>query len=150
MTKAYRYRFDQVMVIKEQEKNESEMAYKESVSIFEVIATQLYDALKKKENLLIFQQQKLVDGLSVLEMHNYAGFIDSLEKKIAELQTKVIQARSKMDWFEQKLIEISLEYKKYEKMKEKDLEVYLKEEDRLELIQLDEISQIAFYNKEAR
>lgn len=150
MSETYNYRFNQVMIIKEQEKNESEMVYKESVGIFEKIATQLYESLKKKEDLLVFQQEKLKGGLSVLEMHNYAGFIDSLEKIIAELQNKVIQARSKMEWLEQKLIEVSLEYKKYEKMKEKDLEAHYKEVDRLEIIQLDEISQIAFNNKEAR
>lgn len=150
MAKAYQYRFTPVMIIKEQEKSEAEMAYKESVNDFEKIATELYESLKKKEDLLIYQQEKMVSGLSISEMHNYANFIDSMEKKIAELQNKVIQARSKMEWHERKLLELSLEYKKYEKMKERDYEAYLKEEDRLEMIQLDEISQISFYNKEAR
>ncbi|MBQ0139897.1 MAG: flagellar export protein FliJ [Kurthia sp.] len=150
MSKRYEYRFTPVMVIKEQEKSEAEMAYKQSVSVFEKVATALYDALKKKEDLLEFQQQKMQSGLSIVEMHNYANFLVSMEKKIAELQNKVMQARSKMDWFENKLIEVSLEYKKYEKMKERDFETFLKEEDRLEMIQLDEISQISFYNKEAR
>lgn len=150
MAKVYQYRFTPVMVIKEQEKAESEMAYKESVSEFEKIATELYESLKKKEDLLNFQQEKMTTGLSILEMHNYANFIDSMEKKIAELQNKVIQARSKMEWHESKLLELSLEYKKYEKMKERDYEAHLKEEDRLEMIQLDEISQISFYNKEVR
>lgn len=150
MAKAYQYRFTPVMIIKEQEKNEAEMAYKEAVSVFEEVATALYDALKKKENLIDYQQEKLRVGLSILEMHSNANFITGIEKKINELQNKVIQARSKMDWFEQRLIEISLEYKKYEKMKERDYESYVQEEDRLEMIQLDEISQISFYNKEAR
>lgn len=147
MANAYQYRFSQVMDIKEQEKNEAEMAYKESVTSFEEIATHMYDALKKKEDLLAFQQEKMQSGLSILEMHNYANFIDSMEKKIADLQEKVIQARSKMQWFEEKFLEVSLEFKKYEKMQERDYEAYQKEEDRLEMIQLDEISQIAFYNK---
>lgn len=150
MAKAYQYRFTPVMIIKEQEKAEAEMAYKEAVNSFEIVATALYESLKKKEDLLNFQQKKMTTGLSILEMHNYANFIDSMEKKIAELQNKVIQARSKMEWHENKLLELSLEYKKYEKMKERDYEAYLKEEDRLEMIQLDEISQISFYNKEVR
>lgn len=148
MANAYQYRFSQVMDIKEQEKSEAEMAYKESVSLFENVATEMYEALKKKESLIDFQQQKMQEGLSILEMHNYANFIDSIEKKITDLQHKVIQARSKMEWFEEKLLEVSLEFKKYEKMQERDYEAHLKEEDRLEMIQLDEISQIAFYNKE--
>lgn len=150
MAKAYSYRFTQVLSIKEQEKSEAELAYKESVSDFEKIATELYGALKKKEDSLDFQQQKMTSGLSILDMNNYANFISSIEKKIAELQNKVIQARSKMEWFEGKLLEISLECKKYEKMKEKDFERYQQEENRLETIELDEISQISFYNKEVR
>lgn len=150
MPNIYQYRFTPVMIIKEQEKSEAEMAYKEAVSVFEKVATELYDALKKKENLLDFQQQKMQSGLNIVEMHNYANFIVSMEKKIAELQNKVIQARSKMEWFENKLLEISLEYKKYEKMKERDYETFLREENRLEMIQLDEMSQISFYNKEVR
>lgn len=150
MANAYQYRFTPVMVVKEQEKNESEMAYKEAVSEFEKVATQLYESLKKKEDLLNFQQGKMEIGLSIQEMHNYANFIDGMEKKIAELQNKVIQARSKMTWHENKLLEVSLEYKKYEKMKDRDYESFLKEEDRLEMIQLDEISQISFYNREVR
>ncbi|VEI04704.1 flagellar export protein FliJ [Kurthia zopfii] len=150
MGSVFHYRFDQVMTIKEQEKNESEMAYKESVSDFEKIATDLFEALKKKEDLIIFQQERMSTGLSILEMHNYVNFIDSIEKKIAELQQKVIQARSKMEWFEAKLLEISLECKKYEKMKEKEQTLFNLEQDRIEVIQLDEMSQIAFYNKEVR
>lgn len=45
----YTYRFEKILVVREQEKNESEMAFKESVQVFEEIATKLYDLLKKKK-----------------------------------------------------------------------------------------------------
>ncbi|HBJ02099.1 MAG TPA: flagellar biosynthesis chaperone FliJ, partial [Lysinibacillus sp.] len=48
---SYVYRFENVLTIREQEKNETEMAYKESVRSFEEVATKLYDLLKKKEDL---------------------------------------------------------------------------------------------------
>lgn len=84
------------------------MAYKESVRSFEEIATKLYDLLKKKEDLIAFQQERLMVGSSIDEIHHYSRFIDSLEKTITDVQQKVIQARAKMNWHEEKLLEKKL------------------------------------------
>lgn len=150
MSSTYKYRFGNILVIREQEKKESEMAYKEAVRNFEEIATKLYDLLKKKEDLLSFQQERLSIGASIDEIHHYARFIDSLEKTIADVQQKVIQARAKMNWHESKLLEKNLEVRKFEKMREKDFEAYQKEQIRLETIQLDELSSLAYNKREIR
>ncbi|KOY82679.1 flagellar export protein FliJ [Lysinibacillus sp. FSL H8-0500] len=142
----YMYRFEKVLTIREQEKNETEMAYKESVRSFEEIAEKLYELLKKKENLMIFQQERLTVGSSIDEIHHYSRFIDSLEKTIIDVQQKVIQARAKMNWHEEKLLEKNLEVRKFEKMKEKDFKLFQQEQDRIESLFLDEIS-LQTYNK---
>lgn len=129
---SYVYRFEKVLTIREQEKNETEMAYKESVRSFEEVATKLYDLLKKKEDLIAFQQDRLTVGSSIDEIHHYARFIDSLEKTIADVQQKVIQARAKMNWHEDKLLEKNLEVRKFEKMREKDFKLFKQEQDRIE------------------
>lgn len=146
----YKYRFDSIIVVKEQEKNEVEMAYKKAVQDFEAVAQNLYDSLKRKEDLISYQEQQMKIGMSIQEMHSNAQFLDSMEKAIVDIQNKVIQARSKMEWFEEKLLEQTLECRKYEKMREKDYELFKLEENRLEMLQLDELSQIAYYNKEIR
>ena len=79
-----------------------------SVEAFETVATELYELLKKKEETLEEQQERMQDGFSIDEIHHYARFIGSLEKKIAEVQQKVMQARSKMNWYEDKLLERTL------------------------------------------
>ena len=146
----YKYRFDQVMIVKQQEKDQTEIAYKDAKKSFEDIATRLYNLLKKKEDLINFQEKKLAKGATINEIHHYSSFLNSVEKSIDETQQKVIQARSKMEWHKDKLIEKSLECRKYEKMKEKDYQTYHKEQERLEMIELDELSSIAYYNKEIR
>lgn len=146
----YTYRFEQILKIREQEKSESEIAFKESIRQFEEVATKLYDLLKKKEDLLAYQQQRLNIGASIDEISHYARFIDSMEKTIEDVQKKVVQARAKMNWHEQKLLEKNLEVRKYEKMKEKDVELFKKEQNRLEIIQLDELSCQAYNKKEIR
>lgn len=146
--KAYRYRFENVLTFREQEKNEIEVEYKNAVEEFKVVATQMYDLLKRKEEVLNDQQDKMTTGFSINEFHHYAKFIDGLEKKIAQLQKQVIQARSKMNWYENKLFDKTLEVKKFEKMKEKDRDVYRNEKEQLESIRLDELTTIRFRGKE--
>ena len=146
----YQYRFEKVLTIREQEKAETEIAYKESVRSFEEVANKLYELLKKKENLTEFRQERLAIGSSIEEIHQYARFMDSLEKTIADLQQKVIQARAKMNWHEQKLLEKNLEVRKFEKMRDKDFKAYQQEQDRVESIFLDEISSLTYHKKEIR
>lgn len=146
----YKYRFDQIMIVKEQEKNQTEIAYKEAVQSFESIATKLYNLLKKKEELIDFQEKKLSEGSTINQIHHFTRFLDSIEKTINDTQQKVIHARAEMEWHEDKLLEKTIEFRKYEKMKEKDYKAYKKEQNRLEIIQLDELSSIAYYNNEIR
>ena len=146
--KPYQYRFEKVMTFKEQEKNETESAYKESIESFETIATQLYDLLKKKENVMEQQTEKMSIGFAVNEIHDYARFIESLEAKISSVQQQVITARGKMNWYEEQLLDKTIEVKKYEKMREKDREVYKDEMERKESEQLDELSTLRFRKNE--
>ena len=90
----------------------------------------------------------MANGFSIDEIHHYARFIDSLEKKIAEVQQKVMQARSKMNWYEDKLLERTLEVRKFEKMKEKDREQHRVETEYKEAQRLDELSTMTFRGRE--
>lgn len=148
--KPYNYRFDKVLTFREQEKTETEVEFKGAVEAFETVANKLYDLLKKKEDILVAQQIKMTVGFSVNEIHHYSRFIGSLEKRIAEMQQQVIQARSKMNWYENKLLEKTLEVRKFEKMKEKDREHHRAEMEQLEAIQLDELSTLKFRRRENR
>lgn len=142
--KPYNYRFESVLTFRELEKEETESAYKSSIEAFEIVATELFDLLKKKETTLSSQQEQMKNGFSVDKIHHFARFINSLETKIAEVQQKVIQARSKMNWFEEKLLERTLEVRKFEKMKEKDQDEHRVEMEHEEAKRLDELSTLTF------
>ena len=105
---AYQYKFAKVLTVREQEKSETEIAYKESVHSFEQVATELYNLLKKREDTLDTQNGLLSNGLSIDGIHHYSNFLDSLQKRIEVVQKEVIQARTKMNWYEEKLLEKSL------------------------------------------
>jgi len=145
---AYTFRFDQLLSIRGQEKSELEITYKESVRSFEEAATTLYELLKKKESTIAEQEQQMQTGFSIVEIHRYASFITGLEKSIDLYQQKVAAARTKMKWNEERLLEKSIEVKKYEKMKEKDQKLFQDEQIRLEAIRLDEMNSVRFQSKE--
>ena len=146
----YTYRFEKILTIREQEKQEIEIAYKESVRAFEEVATKLYETLKKKEDLISYQNEKLSIGATIDEIHHFSTFISSLEKTITDLQTKVMQARTKMNWYEQKMLEKNIEVRKFEKMKEKDYQMFKEEQERSEMLYLDELSSLMYNKKEIR
>ncbi|MDN4494244.1 flagellar export protein FliJ [Ureibacillus aquaedulcis] len=146
----YTYRFEKILTIREQEKQQTEQAYKESVRSFEEVATKLYDLLKKKEDLITYQNDRLTVGSSINQIHHFATFIDSLERTISEVQQKVVQARAKMNWHEQKLLEKNLEIRKFEKIREKDFATFKNEQDRVEMLYLDELSSLMYTKKEVR
>ena len=82
------------------------------------------------------------------EIHHHTDYLKYLEKEIAKVQQEVLKARAKMDWYEDKLLEDTIELKKYEKVKEKDYKQYQEEQKHYEAAQLDEISTIQFSRKE--
>lgn len=146
--KGYRYRFENVLSVREMEKSETEIEYQTATTDFERVATELYDLLRKKEQTIEEQQTHMMKGATIIDINHYMHFIDSLEKKIEKVQQEVIRARSKMQWLEQKLLERTLEVRKFEKMKEKDREKFKKEAEQIEAKQLDELSMTTFLGKE--
>ncbi|OLN22788.1 flagellar export protein FliJ [Domibacillus antri] len=146
----YQYKFDKIMQLREREKDESENTFREAVGQFEKEAEKLYDLLKKKEDLIDVQEQKMKTGFSVLDIQHYQQFIGNLEKIIDQQQQIVITARGRMQWCEQQLKEKNIEVKKYGKIRTKDLALYQKWENDEEAKRMDELSSIQFMNRKIR
>ncbi|MFJ5622112.1 flagellar export protein FliJ [Peribacillus loiseleuriae] len=143
----YQYKFDKILTIKENEKNDVLVKYNETIKKFEEVAEKLYKLLKKKEDLLQFQQEKLTQGLTVQEIRHNQQFMDNLENIIMHNQKEVIQARQAMNMQQSKLMEKNIEVKKYEKIKEKDFQKFLEEIKEADNKNMDEISIRQFHSK---
>ena len=143
----YRYKFEKILTIKEKEKSDARAKYNEAQKSFEQVAEKLYNLLKKKEELIDFQQIKLSRGLSVQEIRHNQLFMGNLEKSIEQCQKEVMQARYKMNLQQDRLKEKNIEVKKYEKIKEKDFQKYLEVVKVAENKQMDEISIQQFLSK---
>lgn len=146
----YTYRFDKILDVKENEKDQARMQFEKSKNEFEKAATHLYELLKNKEDLIGMQEKKLQEGLSVADFKQYQYYIENLEKSIAVWQLKVIEARNKMNIRENHLKNANIEVRKYEKMKEKDYINHMNEEKQIEMINMDEISIQTYMNRVRR
>ncbi len=139
--------FQKLVKIKETEKNQILSDYQHSVNEFEMVAEKLYASLKKKEDLLSSQQQKLAIGLSVFEMRHQQSFISNLEQTISYYQQLVIKARNKMQLMQSKLQEKNIEVKKYEILHEKRYRDFLQTIQVMENKFMDEISIQQYINR---
>ena len=146
----YQYKFEKILSIKEKEKTDALAKYNAALKKFEEVAEKLYKLLKKKEELLEFQQEKLRNGLSVQDIRHHQLFMDNLEKLLSLCQQEVIEARYKMNTQRDLLMERNIEVKKYEKMKENDFLEFLDVMKEAENKEMDEISIRQFLSKGVR
>ncbi|WP_144550229.1 flagellar export protein FliJ [Peribacillus simplex] len=146
----YQYKFEKMLTIKEKEKTDALAKYNAALKNFEEVAEKLYKLLKKKEELLEFQQEKLRNGLSVQEIRHHQLFMDNLEKLLSHCQQEVIEARYKMNNQRDILMERNIEVKKYEKLKENGFLKFLDVIKEAENKQMDEISIRQFLSKGVR
>jgi len=143
----YQFKFQKVLTIKEQEKEEAKLKFEQSLNTFENEATKLYHLLKKKEELEEIQRNELQTGISVQMIRHHQYFLANLMKQIQLQQEKVMKARMKMQYEEQKLLDKNIEVKKFEKMKEKDFANFNYEMDKLESKWLDELTMLQLANR---
>ncbi|PQD95865.1 flagellar export protein FliJ [Pradoshia eiseniae] len=136
----YQYKFEKIMSLREKEKTESQTKYNLAVKEFETEAEKLYRMLKKKEELLDEQAERLRQGLSVQQVRHNLSFLENHEQLIQHYQRRVIETRNKMNFYHQILVEKNMEVKKYEKMKEKDVQAFMEQVNQMENRQMDEIS----------
>jgi flagellar FliJ protein len=143
----FQYRFDKILQIKEKEKVESLAIYQLAVRKFEEAAEKLYELLKRKEDLEDFQSSRLEGGLPIQEIRHHQQFILNLQKSIEYYQKMVHNARARMNFQQEKLMEMNIEVKKYEKVKQKDLRLYTEGLKHTEGRQMDDISIQQYMNR---
>ncbi|MCM3160502.1 flagellar export protein FliJ [Metabacillus litoralis] len=134
------FRFQKIMDVKENEKEQSLAEYNQSVNDFEDVANKLYDSLKQKEVLEETTLARLNSGMSVQEIRHYQQFVSNIEKTITHYQKLVQLTRNRMNEKQIKLMQKNIEVKKYEKLKEKQLEQYILATKHSENKQMDDLS----------
>ncbi|OLS37475.1 flagellar export protein FliJ [Alkalihalophilus pseudofirmus] len=137
---SFDFALQKVMNVKEQEQKNSQNQYTEAMNQFEQVATELYDLLKKKEDLEQAGREKVTKGISIHELQSSQSQILRLQQAINETQHTTQLARERMNRKQQDMVRHSIEFKKYEKMKQVKQEQFKEEQRRFENAQMDDIA----------
>jgi flagellar protein FliJ len=145
----FQYKFEKLLSLKTSEKDKAMADYQKALEEFEQVAEKLYEYLKKKEDLEHLQSEQLRKGLSIQEIQYQQQMITNLEKTIMHYQKLVMQARERMNYFKNKLLEKNIEVKKFEKLKENSLQHFFTIYQTFENKLMDEISIQQYMHRES-
>jgi flagellar FliJ protein len=144
---SFQFTLEKVMQFREREKNSTQAQYQEAVDQFELVATQLYELLKRKEELEKHAREQVSTGTSIYDLQQNQMKVLRLQHEIQVKQRATQDARERMNKKQEDFILKSIELKKYEKVKQIKHEKYKEEETRVELLQMDEMSIRLFANR---
>lgn len=135
-----RFRFNKILAIKDNEKDQMLMEYNEALHNYESELEGLYHYLKQKEDLEQNGRDMLRRGLSIHHIQQQQQWMKNLEKVIIHHQTKVLRAKAIMQQKQSILQDKNIEVKKYQKLKEQHLHTFLYQMNEDERKIMDEIS----------
>ncbi|KZE65871.1 hypothetical protein AWM68_05695 [Fictibacillus phosphorivorans] len=141
---SFHFSMEKVLSVKQKEKESIEQELGEAVQAFESIAEEIYSLLKRKEDIENLSNHQFQQKMVVNDLQNTQRFLLSMTNKIKELQPVLQRARERMQIIQQKLLHQTIEVKKYEKLKEKQLTAYNVEITSYENKQNDEFSVLRF------
>ncbi|MFD1357540.1 flagellar export protein FliJ [Fictibacillus halophilus] len=141
---SFQFSMEKVLSVKQKEKESIELELGEAVQAFESIAEEIYSLLKRKEDIENLSNHQFQQRIVVNDLQNTQRFLLSMSNKIKELQPVLQRARERMQVIQQKLLQQTIEVKKYEKLKERQFHAYEMELTLYENKQNDEFSVLRY------
>jgi flagellar protein FliJ len=138
----FKFPLEKILNLQLRERDALQNQYTEAIREFEEVGTELYTLLKKKEQFEQKQRDSMVGGVQLHEIQLTHNYLEKLLVQIEYVQRKLQKARAQMEDMKAKLLVKSIELKKYEKLKERFKFQFFQELNRVDQIQMDEISSI--------
>ncbi|WP_188454388.1 flagellar export protein FliJ [Virgibacillus oceani] len=129
-----------ILHVRENEKLDAQKAYHHSMELFEEIALQLYNLLRKKEAAEESYEGFLQRSIAIDKIKEQATYIERINKQINVLQASVQKARSEMETRQEELTHAHVEVKKFEKIMEHRRMSREEEIKKIENATMDELS----------
>lgn len=138
---------NKVLTVREIEKRDAQKEHHYAIEQFEIVATELYHLLKKKEKAEQQYEKWISDVAEIEKIKEQLTYIDNLNQQIVLLQNRVNKARTEMEKKQEKLTEAHIEVKKFEKVIENRQKEREEEERKKEQSFLDEISVRQYFDQ---
>ncbi|MCO7174691.1 flagellar export protein FliJ [Sporolactobacillus kofuensis] len=137
---AFEYRFERVMKLAENEKQNLEVQYKYLFDAFEKLAHRLIDLVEQKNRVQTDLQNQMNQAITIDQMKMGMSDVNKIDFLIEETNKQYLRAKLQLETFQGKLQQKAIEVKKYEKIKEKQQLIFNKVVHKTEMKQMDEIA----------
>ncbi|MFZ4454154.1 flagellar export protein FliJ [Salibacterium aidingense] len=137
---SFTYSFQKILELRKREKEQKEQEYHQCVEQFERMATALYELLKQKEQMEEMYKEQMGRGVFIHQLQQNEKVIFQMQEKIQTIQHQTDKARDIMFKKEEEMQTASVEWKKYQKIKEWEKETHERSLKQEEEKLMDEIS----------
>lgn len=117
---SYQFSLEQLLQLRDREKDQKVKSYNEAVDQFEQKAGTLYEMLRSKEYAEEINREKMTRGVTVRELRQQEKMLHMYEREAAVLEEAVSKARWMMQREEKAMQEAWRENRKLELIKEKE------------------------------
>lgn len=144
----FTFKFQSMLNVKEKLQEQKEAEFGKAIQSYEFEKRKFEIIVKEREFNILGLKDAIEQKVSPREIASYNSYINKLKNDMEKQLVTITQAE---EYVEKKRLELQnsiIETKKYEKLKEKDLEEYMLEQKSKENQALDEIVTYRFTNSE--
>lgn len=145
---SYQFSLEQLLQLRDREKDQKVKSYNEAVDQFEQKAETLYEILRSKEHAEEINREKMTCGVTVRELRQQEKMLHMYERRAAVLEEAVSKARWMMQREEKAMQEAWRENRKLELIKEKEEAKYKKKMKRDERMTMDDTAVQMYLQKQ--
>lgn len=138
MPKGFQFRFENILVFKGKKENEAKMQLSEAVGLLEQEKSKLFRLEEQYEHAVYCWNQAMSQQQRVSEMQLKSNQIQWISDLIQIQQNMVQKAEENAEKCRLILVEAKKETRKFEKIKEKDFELFQQAENKMETASLDQ------------
>jgi flagellar protein FliJ len=142
--KRFRFKLQSVLELKIKLEDEEKRKLADLIALQAREEQVLYQLQQQRAAMILEFKEKQCGGINVTELQMYSYTIEKLKNDIINQQLRLREIAIRIEEQRQRLIEATQEKKIYEKLKEKQQEAWLAEEEYEEKKLIDELATIKF------
>lgn len=142
----FEFSLQRILSLTHNEKVQLEQEYGRVYQLLENVGHRLIDLMKRKEQITQdLEDQMTKQGASISLIQDQQAYLQSLEGLILEQQKQYNTIRDQLEQNKAMLLDKSIEQKKYEKLKQREVSHFKKEMTMKEMKSLDEVAARKFF-----
>jgi flagellar FliJ protein len=143
----FQFRLQKYLGVKEQIEDQKELEYAKAIRILEEEKQKLAEMRRRRDETVEELRTAVSRSISPFEIRRFNNTIERLKHQIKVQEDRVAAAEAYVEQKRQELVQAMKERKALEIVKDNEHEEFLKEEDRAERKQIDELVSFKYSDK---